>query len=124
MKTNWPVLLYTCACVVGRLIVIYKIEETVGKSEPVLASDELDSDDLYVKYKKLQQQLEFLEVQEEYIKVIFFTFWWEIYIIDFYFPHISYLRRYVMCHNFPKGGDARTTSRCLKKVVAISSTSS
>ena len=28
----------------------------------------LDSDDLYVKYKKLQQQLEFLEVQEEYIK--------------------------------------------------------
>ena len=30
--------------------------------------DELDSDDLYVKYKKLQQQLEFLEVQEEYIK--------------------------------------------------------
>merc|ERR1712013_77249 len=30
--------------------------------------DELDSDDLYVRYKKLQQQLEFLEVQEEYIK--------------------------------------------------------
>ena len=28
----------------------------------------MDSDDLYVKYKKLQQQLEFLEVQEEYIK--------------------------------------------------------
>ena len=30
--------------------------------------DELDADDLYVKFKKLQQQLEFLEVQEEYIK--------------------------------------------------------
>ena len=30
--------------------------------------DELDADDLYVKYKKLQQQLEFLGVQEEYIK--------------------------------------------------------
>merc|ERR1711997_375515 len=27
-----------------------------------------DLDDLYVRYKKLQQQLEFLEVQEEYIK--------------------------------------------------------
>merc|ERR1711978_536481 len=27
-----------------------------------------DLDDLYSKYKKLQQQLEFLEVQEEYIK--------------------------------------------------------
>ena len=31
--------------------------------------DGLDNEDLYVKYKKLQQQLEFLEVQEEYIKV-------------------------------------------------------
>ena len=31
--------------------------------------DELDTDDLYVKFKKLQQQLEFLQVQEEYIKV-------------------------------------------------------
>ena len=30
--------------------------------------DELDADDLYVKFKKLQQQLEFLGVQEEYIK--------------------------------------------------------
>merc|ERR1712025_1058962 len=30
--------------------------------------DELDSEDLYVRYKKLQQQLEFLEVQEEHIK--------------------------------------------------------
>lgn len=27
-----------------------------------------DLDDLYTKYKKLQQQLEFLQVQEEYIK--------------------------------------------------------
>ncbi|RWS12999.1 26S protease regulatory subunit 6B-like protein [Dinothrombium tinctorium] len=30
--------------------------------------DDLDLDDLYIKYKKLQKQLEFLEVQEEYIK--------------------------------------------------------
>lgn len=29
---------------------------------------EIDVDDLYAKYKKLQKQLEFLEVQEEYIK--------------------------------------------------------
>lgn len=32
----------------------------------VLEDPELD--DLYTKYKKLQKQLEFLEVQEEYIK--------------------------------------------------------
>ena len=40
------------------------------KKSPALTSayDELDLDDMYVKYKKLQQQLEFLEVQEEYIK--------------------------------------------------------
>ena len=37
--------------------------------QPPTNYDELDTDDLYVKYKKLQQQLEFLEVQEEYIKV-------------------------------------------------------
>lgn len=30
--------------------------------------EDLDLDDLYTKYKKLQQQLEFLEVQEDYIK--------------------------------------------------------
>ncbi|CAF4235999.1 unnamed protein product [Rotaria sordida] len=30
--------------------------------------ESLDSDDLYTKYKKLQRQLEFLEVQEEYVK--------------------------------------------------------
>ena len=29
---------------------------------------EIDIDDPYAKYKKLQKQLEFLEVQEEYIK--------------------------------------------------------
>lgn len=29
---------------------------------------DLDTEDLYTKYKKLQQMLEFLEVQEEYIK--------------------------------------------------------
>merc|ERR1719220_1220479 len=32
------------------------------------SSTSLSLDDLYTKYKKLQQQLEFLEVQEEYIK--------------------------------------------------------
>jgi 26S proteasome regulatory subunit T3 len=32
------------------------------------ATTEIDVDDLYAKYKKLQKQLEFLEVQEEYIK--------------------------------------------------------
>ncbi|KAL6449439.1 26S proteasome regulatory subunit 6B [Formica fusca] len=32
------------------------------------AGDELDVEDLYTKYKKLQRMLEFLEVQEEYIK--------------------------------------------------------
>merc|ERR1719450_1033597 len=40
-----------------------------SNATPMASSyDELDSDDLYVKYKKLQQQLEFLGVQEEYIK--------------------------------------------------------
>ena len=33
--------------------------------------DKLDQSDLYTMYKKLQQQLEFLNVQEEYIKVCF-----------------------------------------------------
>ncbi|XP_033230923.1 26S proteasome regulatory subunit 6B-like [Belonocnema kinseyi] len=41
-------------------------------SKPVIghyaAGDELDIEDLYTKYKKLQRMLEFLEVQEEYIK--------------------------------------------------------
>jgi len=31
-------------------------------------SSDLDLDDLFTRYKRLQQQLEFLEVQEEYIK--------------------------------------------------------
>jgi 26S proteasome regulatory subunit T3 len=39
-----------------------------AKAEQQTSYDELDSDDLYVKFKKLQEQLEFLEVQEEYIK--------------------------------------------------------
>ena len=48
-------------------------KEEVGaptKTPAALTSsyDELDADDLYVKFKKLQQQLEFLGVQEEYIK--------------------------------------------------------
>ena len=33
--------------------------------------DKLDQNDLYTMYKKLQQQLEFLNVQEEYIKVFY-----------------------------------------------------
>merc|ERR1712080_298184 len=40
----------------------------VKASQPPTSYDDLDMDDLYVKYKKLQQQLEFLGVQEEYIK--------------------------------------------------------
>ena len=46
-------------------------EEATAPSKPAplpTTYDELDADDLYVRYKKLQQQLEFLEVQEEYIK--------------------------------------------------------
>ncbi|CAG2063365.1 unnamed protein product [Timema podura] len=36
---------------------------------PLIGSGEdLDAEDLYTKYKKLQRQLEFLAVQEEYIK--------------------------------------------------------
>jgi len=45
------------------------IKESVSvKAEQQSAFDELDNDDLYVKFKRLQEQLEFLEVQEEYIK--------------------------------------------------------
>lgn len=36
--------------------------------EPKQNLQDLDAEDLYTKYKKLQQMLEFLEVQEEYIK--------------------------------------------------------
>ena len=47
-------------------------EEASGQAKPsstlTTTYDELDADDLYVKFKKLQQQLEFLGVQEEYIK--------------------------------------------------------
>jgi len=35
---------------------------------PTTNLEDLDADDLYVRYKKLQRELEFLEVQEEYIK--------------------------------------------------------
>jgi len=53
-----------------------KTEEPVqetrpGSTLPTLSNYDplgLDVEDLYVKYKKLQRQLEFLEVQEEYIK--------------------------------------------------------
>ncbi|CAF3465867.1 unnamed protein product [Rotaria sp. Silwood1] len=48
-------------------------EEDLGRivqQNYVLSSqyESLDSDDLYTKYKKLQRQLEFLEVQEAYVK--------------------------------------------------------
>ncbi len=46
-----------------------KIEET--STTPATTQDDwknADLEDLYTKYKKLQQQLEFLQVQEEYIK--------------------------------------------------------
>lgn len=43
-------------------------ESVSVKAEQQSAFDELDNDDLYVKFKRLQEQLEFLEVQEEYIK--------------------------------------------------------
>ena len=55
------------------IILPEKVEETVIESKPVTglsssAYDEVETDDLYTKYKKLQMQLEFLGVQEEYIK--------------------------------------------------------
>lgn len=39
-----------------------------GVSEPLAAHGEKE-DDLYTKLKTLQRQLEFLDIQEEYIKV-------------------------------------------------------
>lgn len=40
-----------------------------NKKEPTFEVQQIDDiDDLYIKYKKLQRQLEFLQVQEEYIK--------------------------------------------------------
>merc|ERR1711892_465511 len=51
------------------VVEVPKEEVAPVKAAPLPTTyDELDSDDLYVRYKKLQQQLEFLEVQEEYIK--------------------------------------------------------
>ncbi|CAF1570646.1 unnamed protein product [Didymodactylos carnosus] len=59
-------------------IIAPKEEEIVREPEPkiihtnyALSSqyESLDADDLYTKYKKLQRQLEFSEVQEEYVKV-------------------------------------------------------
>ena len=41
--------------------------KTILPGTPSTATD-VDVEDLYSKYKKLQKQLEFLEVQEEYIK--------------------------------------------------------
>merc|ERR1712106_880009 len=51
------------------VVEVPKEEVAPVKATPLPTTyDELDSDDLYVRYKKLQQQLEFLVVQEEYIK--------------------------------------------------------
>ncbi|KAK2586299.1 hypothetical protein KPH14_001549 [Odynerus spinipes] len=54
-------------------IILPEKDVTEMDSKPVIghytgAGDELDVEDLYTKYKKLQRMLEFLEVQEEYIK--------------------------------------------------------
>merc|ERR1712001_83929 len=50
-----------------------KVEEKLEEPVPSPSSQDVDLknvdlDDLYTKYKKLHQQLEFLQVQEEYIK--------------------------------------------------------
>ena len=46
-----------------------KVEDVPSPSSQDVDLKTSDLDDLYSKYKKLQQQLEFLQVQEEYIKV-------------------------------------------------------
>ena len=48
-----------------------KVEDVPSPSSQDVDLKTSDLDDLYSKYKKLQQQLEFLQVQEEYIKVSF-----------------------------------------------------
>ena len=47
-----------------------KCEDSTSSSVANASEDlkNVDLEDLYTKYKKLQQQLEFLQVQEEYIK--------------------------------------------------------
>ena len=60
-----------------------KVEEAPEIQVPSPSSQDVDSknadlDDLYSKYKKLQQQLEFLQVQEEYIKVRMIELIWEL----------------------------------------------
>merc|ERR1711973_858823 len=56
------------------VVVSEKLEEAVPEFKPntnlliPTTNESLDPDDYYTKYKKLQQQLEFLQVQEEYIK--------------------------------------------------------
>ena len=48
-----------------------KAVEEVGETKAYLSTtqtDQIDADDLYTKFKKLQRQLEFYEVQEGYIK--------------------------------------------------------
>jgi 26S proteasome regulatory subunit T3 len=48
------------------VVVPEKDEGSPAEVKPNL--QDTDMEDLYTKYKKLQQMLEFLEVQEEYIK--------------------------------------------------------
>merc|ERR1711944_220774 len=45
-----------------------KVEDVPSPSSQDVDSKNADLEDLYTKYKKLQQQLEFLQAQEEYIK--------------------------------------------------------
>ncbi|PRD30722.1 UNVERIFIED_CONTAM: 26S protease regulatory subunit 6B [Trichonephila clavipes] len=54
-------------------ITVVEKDDVIGDQRPTghiqaPSPDDFDIDDLYTKYKKLQRQLEFLEVQEEYIK--------------------------------------------------------
>ena len=52
------------------LLVVQQFSFHIFQSEKSFDKlDKLDQNDLYTMYKKLQQQLEFLNVQEEYIKV-------------------------------------------------------
>ncbi|KAL1923499.1 uncharacterized protein VTP21DRAFT_8479 [Calcarisporiella thermophila] len=49
-------------------IVVSKKDESVADATKISVLEDLSEEDLYVKLKKLQRHLEFLELQEEYIK--------------------------------------------------------
>ncbi|KAG0412283.1 hypothetical protein HPB47_010574 [Ixodes persulcatus] len=44
------------------------VEEVLNLEPKLAGTDDQDAEDFYIKYKKLERQLEFLAVQEEYIK--------------------------------------------------------